>query len=360
MRGIILIQMHIAQQAGARITPFQQIVAENPVLGKAFIQCLLECIHLIDTLADERTFAEHVLVDVGDDAGIGVDAGVHAMQSRIARAVGAFQAHADARLKNAVARADPLPLCVVARAIQRMRHGAHKLPCDITRKLRIRVQGDDVLYIRETSRITGNERETVAGIAAQQCIQVRKLATLALVAHPDPLLRIPAARAMKKEKNVIIRSTIFCVQRLDFRLGQPQQRLVLGERFFLRVQKISQQPEIQIVVPISQKAHFQCLDQVVDILRTGEHRRNHDQRARLRRNAGGKIHARQRMRAHQQGHQPIHQGQRQLTGRQQCKQAYRCPHFIRHALGLRQQARAEQQREQRDRAEIQTQWASGT
>lgn len=78
------------------------------------------------------------------------------MQSRITRTAGTFQADADARLKNAVTFADTLPLCVVARAIERMCHGAHKLPCDVTRKLRIRIQGNDVLYVREAGYITNN------------------------------------------------------------------------------------------------------------------------------------------------------------------------------------------------------------
>ena len=48
-------------------------------------------------------------------------------------------------------------------------------------------------------------------VLAQKCIQIRKLAALTFVAHPDPRLWIPAAWAMKQIKYVIIRTAIFFV-----------------------------------------------------------------------------------------------------------------------------------------------------
>ena len=38
---------------------------------------------------------------------------------------------------------------------------------------------------------------------AQKPIQFRKLSSLALVTHPDPLCGIPSARAMEEEENVV-------------------------------------------------------------------------------------------------------------------------------------------------------------
>ena len=72
---IFLVQLHIAQQPRPRVAPFQKIVAEDPVLGETPVERLLERIDLIDALADERAFAEQVLVNIGDGAGIRIDAG---------------------------------------------------------------------------------------------------------------------------------------------------------------------------------------------------------------------------------------------------------------------------------------------
>ena len=45
---------------------------------------------------------------------------------------------------------------------------------------------------------------------------------------------------------------------------------------------------MQVLVPIGQEPDFQRLDQILDVLRAGEHRRDHDQSARFRRNPSEK------------------------------------------------------------------------
>ena len=61
-------------------------MAEDAVLGKAAVERALEGIDVVDALADERAFAEQVLVDVGDGARVRIDAGLAAEQPRVARA----------------------------------------------------------------------------------------------------------------------------------------------------------------------------------------------------------------------------------------------------------------------------------
>jgi hypothetical protein len=51
-------------------------VAEDPVLGKAAVERLLEGIDIVDPFADERALPEPVLVHIGDGVGVGIDAGV--------------------------------------------------------------------------------------------------------------------------------------------------------------------------------------------------------------------------------------------------------------------------------------------
>ncbi len=79
-RGKFLVQLHIAQQTRPGITPFQKIMAEYPVLRKAAADCLLECVHIVDPFSDERALVKQILVDVGNDTGIRIHAGVAAIK----------------------------------------------------------------------------------------------------------------------------------------------------------------------------------------------------------------------------------------------------------------------------------------
>ena len=89
----------------------------------------------------------------------------------------------------------------------------------------------------------------------------------------------------------------FSVQRLDAPAREPEQRLVVGQRFGGRIGKIGQQAEVQMVVAVGEKADLQRLDQAVDAFGAGEHRRDHHQRAQLRRKPLREIHPRQRVAA---------------------------------------------------------------
>ena len=57
-------------------------MAEDAVLREPPADRLLERVDVVDPLADERAFAEHVLVDVGDGAGVRVDARLAGEQPR--------------------------------------------------------------------------------------------------------------------------------------------------------------------------------------------------------------------------------------------------------------------------------------
>jgi hypothetical protein len=118
-----------------------------------------------------------------------------------------------------------------------VRHGADKSSCRIARQQRIGVQRDDVLHFGQQRGVADDERKAIPGstapAAAQQRVQVRKLAALALVAHPDPFPRVPAPRAMEQVEDVAVTSipagTVFGIQLVYPRLDQRHQRPVLGE-----------------------------------------------------------------------------------------------------------------------------------
>src|SRR6185369_13268223 len=61
---IVLEQLDIAQQPGPHITAFEQIVAEDAVLGETLTQRQFEGVDIVDALADEGAFAEDVLVNI--------------------------------------------------------------------------------------------------------------------------------------------------------------------------------------------------------------------------------------------------------------------------------------------------------
>ena len=229
---------------------------------------MLDGINVVDPLADERALTEQVLVSIRDGACVGVDARLATKQACIARAIRPRQADRHPRLQDAVAGYDP-PLCVVvARMVQRMRHGTDKLPSRITRQLRIRIQCNHVLHGGKNGRVSDDERKAIRSAtpaaASQQRVQIRELAALALVAHPTPFFGVPAPRTMEEKKQVVAGLVtvrrVFLVQRGYSHPGQLQQRPVLGKRFLVCVRKIGQQAEVQVFVPIGQKLDFQLLD----------------------------------------------------------------------------------------------------
>ena len=149
-------------------------------------------------------------------------------------------------------------------------------------------------------------------------------------------------------------AAVFLVQLGNSGLGQRQQRRICNERFLRRIAKIGQQGKIQTGIAISQKPDFQRLDQILNACSAGQHGWHHHQRLERRRNAGGKIHARQRFGRHQQCGQPINQRHRQLAARQHSQQRYRQPCPLRHGKHRRQRQKTtrEDGRDQPDGAEI--------
>ena len=56
-RGKLFEQLDVADQGGARIAAFQQVMAQNPVFWKFSTHRAFECIHIINAFADERAFS---------------------------------------------------------------------------------------------------------------------------------------------------------------------------------------------------------------------------------------------------------------------------------------------------------------
>ena len=81
---------------------------------------------------------------------------------------GVGQAHGNAGLKDSVPLGDTQRSFVVPRAIQGVRHGSHELPRRVARELRIRVQGNHVLHVRQNGSPADDERKAIPRAAAQK------------------------------------------------------------------------------------------------------------------------------------------------------------------------------------------------
>src|SRR5450631_3950919 len=90
-RRKLLVQLHVAEQTRPRIAPFEKVMTQDPVFGKTARQGTFEGIDVVDALADEGSFAEHVLVDVGNDARVWIDTRLAPEEARVSRPVGAGQ-----------------------------------------------------------------------------------------------------------------------------------------------------------------------------------------------------------------------------------------------------------------------------
>src|SRR6185437_4445258 len=126
-RRIVFVELHIAQQTGTCITAFYKVVAENAVLRKMPTECPLKSIHVIDPFADERAFAENVLVNVRHSTRVRINARFATPETRITRAICALQTRGHTRLQDAVARGNALLCLFVDGLVERVSHCSHKL-----------------------------------------------------------------------------------------------------------------------------------------------------------------------------------------------------------------------------------------
>ena len=314
---VFLEQLHVAEQARACVATLDQVVAEDAVFRKAAIQRALERVDRVNALADERALAEHVLIDVRNHLRVRVDAGIAAVQLRVARARGAGQADPHARLQDRVAADHAAAHRVVHGAVERMVDAADEGLRGVARQLGVGVQGDHVLHRAERVDVADDAQEAAVAVAAQQRVEVGQLAALALVAHPALFAGVPAARTVKQEKAIRLDAGVALVEPLDAPLREPQQDLVARQGFAVGVGEVGEQGEMQVLVAVAEEAHLQRLDQLLHVADAGQDARHRHQGARAGRDAVDVVHARQRLRRDRQRGHPVEQAGTELAGQQQ-------------------------------------------
>src|SRR5260370_4474544 len=141
------------------------------VAGEAVVEHLVEDGALVDSLCREDVFAEQVVIDVRDGAGVDVESGLARIELREPRARGGGYAYPYARLQYSIpSRHDAMPR-VHDRPVQRVRDGADHSCCGVAGQLRVGVQRYDITNIIEKMQRTGLHREAVI-LIKQKLVQI--------------------------------------------------------------------------------------------------------------------------------------------------------------------------------------------
>ena len=314
-RGHVLVDFHAAQQRGTRVGALQQVMAEDNILRKAAVQRLPEGVHIVNALAHERALAEKVLVNVGDFPGVGVQPGLPAHKARIEAAVSGEQAHRHARLQDRVSLDDASRAGIETRAVERVRQRADHLRRCAARQVGVRVEGDHIAYGAGRRHLASNETKGVAGLAAQQRVEMLQFAALALVAHPAALAGVPDAGAVEQVENGgAVGTRMARVETRDCLARLPQQRIFAGKRLRFRVREIGQQGKIELRVAIAQIANLHSGYEAFDSFGFVDNRGYNHESAVSFRNAAGEVEPRQRVGRHDERHEEIDKRDRQRRG----------------------------------------------
>ena len=350
-------QHHVADKAAARNAAFEQVVAEHRFIGQALIQHGMQSPDMQQALAAETAGAEQVLVDIGGAAAVGIDAALAGKQPVVGgvfRTAGQGRDHAG--LQDAVAADHPAQTGVYLWRVQRMGGNGDQLAQRARRQAGIAVQRDHVADALGQPQGRSQRQEAFHAAGGQQAHQLLKLAALAFPAEPALLGLAPAARPVNQQeaRRSARACRIACVQR--FQPGQRivQQAGVSGQAGVGRIDPVGEQGKLGFAFPIGQPVKLQLLQQFVAGLRGCEQRRDHHQHPVLRRNAGRKAQARQRLDLQRLGNQAVHKSRSGLESRtgQQEKRHQGLPAV---PVGMARGQCHHHQRRQRDAADVQAQ-----
>ena len=324
MVRMVLQQGQVGEHRAARHRAFEQVVTEYRAIGQAPVEHRMHRAHVEQPLAGERAGAEHILVDIGSAAAVGVESALAGEQPVEQRAfAGARKRRHDARLQDAEAGHDAARRGVDPRRIERVRGDRHQIAQGARRQAGIAVERDDVGDARREAgdRRVGQEAAGVAG--GQQAQQHLQFAALALPTHPVLFGFAPAAWAVQQHEagHAARRRRMTCVERVDLPGRIVQQGRVVGHRGVRRIGPVGQQRELGGMLPIGQPVQLEPSGQRSGGAGRNEQGRNHDQHTVRLGNAAGKVQARQRLDARRFGQDAMHQRQHGLRhGPQQQRQ----------------------------------------
>ena len=217
---------------------FQQVMAENGVLREASIHRLAEGVHIVNSFPDKRAFQEYILIHVGHLPRVWINARITRKKPHEPRSPGAGQTHSDARLHNAVTLGHNPARDVEPRTVQWMRHCSDQRARGIAWELGVGVERDDIFDGRQDGRVPHHFGKARAGTAAQERVELGELSPFAFVTHPQPFPRVPAARAMKQEKEGLVLGWILPVEHFHALPRPLQQHGISREHLRRRVAEV--------------------------------------------------------------------------------------------------------------------------
>ena len=138
----LVIELDVAGQPDADVGPFNQVMAQKALVGEASGKHTIERPHVIDPFSVIRAFTGEVLVDIGNRAGVGIDAPCIREQAAKEGGARAGQGRADARLDDRVGAGRHPSRLVEPRLVERMGQGLDHAAGGTRRELGVAVQRD--------------------------------------------------------------------------------------------------------------------------------------------------------------------------------------------------------------------------
>src|SRR6476620_6933045 len=94
-----------------------------------------------------------------------------------------------------------------------MRNDADQLSSGVAWQSRVAIERDAVANLRQNRCVANGQHEACVGGATKQPIELLDFSSFAIPSHPEALLRVPLACAVKQEKPVGPAVAMFGVQR---------------------------------------------------------------------------------------------------------------------------------------------------
>ena len=315
---------HIGDRRAAGQRAFQQVMAEDAVLGQALRQHGVQGLHMEKALADETAFSKEVLVHIRSGCAVGVHAPLSGKKPLPGRGLPRLrQGCHHVRLQDAVAAYDLAPGGIQFRLVVRVLGDAHQGPDLARRQFGVAVQRQ---HIAHAGRQVGQHAHLQEGgrhFRRQRRHQLLELAALALPAHPQALRRAEGPGAVQQQKalRLALPGGVAQVERLYLFACLREQRLIVGRALPVRIRPIAQQREMDTVLRIGEIVQLQAVCQFGDGSRLAQQRRNDDQGARRGVDPLLQEKARQMRWSGGLADEPVHQGQNRLGGREKHEQS---------------------------------------
>ena len=278
MQGRSLGERDVVGSAAARERAFDQVVTEQPPVGKSPVQGPVHGRDVEQSLAGEAAFAEEVLVDLGAGGAVRIEPALAVQQGVKARVgLGRRQRRLQARLHDAVSLDNPCLCLVPARLVQRVGGDADQRAQAAWRQVGVGVERDDVARVRRRRRqVAEIDEGPVRGID-QRLQQAFELAALAFPADPALLALAPRPLAMQEQEARRLPTRVALVELRDGAPRGVEQVGVARQGLRIGIGEVAQQRELRMPLRVRERVLLELRRVVVHGRHRAEDHRHHDQ-----------------------------------------------------------------------------------